>query len=421
MFSRLGYQALPLGDFDHFQQSSIGFYGSQKSLFSFGHVQDPWGQIPHTKGSSQGWLSWICHGIVTSLAFLMMVITFPISAWFVLKIVPAYERMIVFCLGRIRAPQGPGMILLLPFIDHWQRVDLRTRAFNVPPGKLTTKDGAMISMGADIQFRVWDPVLSVMMVKDLNAATRMMAQNAMNTTLLKKNLREIQTEKLQFGDQLLLEINDMTKSWGLEVDQVELILEAVLQPSQESLSAPLTMTPPILGFEGLHNTIQQLATHFFSNSVAMAAAASPETGNQPDSVVTVNEGEQPAPTITTTSSSSSRKKPSPEELLSALELFLSEFLVGSVRASYQLNIILPSGARRTYFIDLTAGRGRIGHGNPECNPDVILEMTENDLQAFFSGELHPLSAYMSGRLRVKGDLSVALKLEELFKAMKQRR
>ncbi|CAM4608860.1 unnamed protein product, partial [Lepidochelys olivacea] len=141
-----------------------------------------------------------------------------------------------------------------------------------------------------------------------------------------------------------------------------------------------------------------------------------------DSMVTVNEGEQPAPTITTTSSSSSRRKPSPEELLSALELFLSEFLVGSVRASYQLNIILPSGARRTYFIDLTAGScGRIGHGDPECNPDVILEMMENDLQAFFSGELHPLSAYMSGRLRVKGDLSVALKLEELFKAMKQRR
>lgn len=61
-------------------------------------------------------------------------------------------------------------------------------------------------MGADIQFRVWDPVLSVMMVKDLNAATRMMAQNAMNTTLLKKNLREIQTEKLQFGDQLLVRV-----------------------------------------------------------------------------------------------------------------------------------------------------------------------------------------------------------------------
>ncbi|TFK04102.1 11-cis retinol dehydrogenase [Platysternon megacephalum] len=417
MFSRSGYQALPLGDFDRFQQSSIGVYGSQKSFFSFGHVQDPWDQVPQTKGSSQGWLSWICHGIVTSLAFLLMVITFPISGWFVLKIVPAYERMTVFRLGRIQAPQGPGMVLLLPFIDHWQLVDLRTRAFNVPPRKLTSKDGAVISMGADIQFRVWDPVLSVMMVKDLNAATRMTVQNAMTKTLLKKNLREIQTAKLQIGDQLLLEINDMTKSWGLEVDRVKLILEAVLQPSQESLSGHRTMTSPIPGFEGLDSTIQQLAAHFFSNSMAVAAAASPETA---DSMVTVNEAEPPAPTITTTSSSS-RRKPSPEELLSAVELFLSESLVGAVGASYQFNIILLSGARSTYFIDLTAGSGRIGRGDPERNPDVILQMTENDLQAFFSGELHPLSAYMSGRLRVKGDLSVALKLEELFKAMKQRR
>nr|XP_023959797.1 stomatin-like protein 1 [Chrysemys picta bellii] len=260
-----------------------------------------------------------------------------------------------------------------------------------------------------------------MMVKDLNAATRMMAQNAMTKTLLKKNLREIQMEKLRIGDQLLLEINDMTKSWGLEVDRVELILEAVLQPSQESLSGHLTMTPLIPGFEGLDSTIHQLAAHFFSNSMPGAPDPIFTPLSPADSVVTVNEAEPPAPTITTTTSSSSRRKPSPGELLSAVELFLSESLVGAVGASYQFNIILLSGAWSTYFIDLTAGSGRIGLGDAQRNPDVILEMTENDLQSFFSGELHPLSAYMSGRLRVKGDLSVALKLEELFKAMKQHR
>uniref|UniRef100_A0A8D0GMN4 Uncharacterized protein n=1 Tax=Sphenodon punctatus TaxID=8508 RepID=A0A8D0GMN4_SPHPU len=77
MFSRSGYQALPLGDFDRFQQSSIGIYGSQKGLFSFGHVQDPSGQ------AQNGWLSWICHSIVTALVFLL---TFPISGWFALKV-----------------------------------------------------------------------------------------------------------------------------------------------------------------------------------------------------------------------------------------------------------------------------------------------------------------------------------------------
>ncbi|KFV00908.1 Stomatin-like 1, partial [Tauraco erythrolophus] len=357
--------------------------------------------------------------IITSLVFLLMIVTFPISGWFALKIVPTYERMIVFRLGRVRAPQGPGVVLLLPFIDHWQRVDLRTRAFNVPPCKLTSKDGAIISMGADVQFRVWDPVLSVMMVKDLIAATRMTAQNAMTKTLMKKSLCEIQVEKLRIGEQLLLEINDMTKSWGLEVDRVELSMEAVLQPPQENLVGPLATVPPVPGLEGLDGTIQQLAAHFFSNTLALAGSrtGAPEAA---DSMETLNEVEpSTAPLLATTGSA--RRKPSADELLSAVEPILSEALVGQVGASYQVNITLPSGAQSTYFIDLSSGSGRAGHGVPEGSPDVILEVAEEDLQDLFLGDLRPLSAYMSGKLQVKGDLHLALKLEELVKAMKQRR
>ncbi|KFO82068.1 Stomatin-like 1, partial [Cuculus canorus] len=355
--------------------------------------------------------------IITSLVFLLMVATFPISGWFALKIVPTYERMIIFRLGRIRAPQGPGMVLLLPFIDHWQRVDLRTRAFNVPPCKLTSKDGAIISMGADVQFRVWDPVLSVMMVKDLIAATRMTAQNAMTKTLMKKSFREIQVEKLRIGEQLLLEINDMTKSWGLEVDRVELSMEAVLQPPRENLVGPLATMPP--GLEGLDGTIQQLAAHFFSNTLALAGSGTgaPEAA---DSVETVNEVEPPTAPLLTPASSAQRKT-SVDELLSAVESVLSEALVRQVGASYQVDITLPSGTRSTYFIDLSSGSGWAGHGVPKRSPDVILEVAEKDLQDLFLGDLRPLSAYMSGKLQVKGDLHLALKLEELIKAMKQDR
>uniref|UniRef100_A0A8D0GM56 Stomatin-like protein 1 n=1 Tax=Sphenodon punctatus TaxID=8508 RepID=A0A8D0GM56_SPHPU len=309
--------------------------------------------------------------------------------------------MIVFRLGRMRAPQGPGVVLLLPFIDHWQRVDMRTRAFNVPPCKVTSVDGAVISVGADIQFRVWNPVLSVMMVKDLNTAARMTAQNAMTKTLLKKNLREIQTEKARIGDQLLLEINDVIKSWGLEVDRVELILEAVLQPPQESLSGP--------------HTIHQLAIHFFGTGRASASLSG--TSGTADNVKTVSEIQQGGPLITTTTSSSNVKIPSTEELLSTLETFLSESLVNQVRACYQFNILLPSRVQSMYFIDLSEGHGKVGHGMPEHSPDVVLEMTEEDLQALFMGNLRPLNAYMSGRLRVRGDLNLALKLEEIFRMM----
>lgn len=87
---------------------------------------------------------------------------------------------------------------------------------------------------------------------------------------------------LSFFLALQLEINDMTKSWGLEVDRVELSMEAVLQPPRENLVGPLATAPPIAGLEGLDGTIQQLAAHFFSNTLALAGSktGTPETGNQ---------------------------------------------------------------------------------------------------------------------------------------------
>ncbi|XP_010715518.1 stomatin-like protein 1 isoform X1 [Meleagris gallopavo] len=396
MFSRSGYQALPLGDFDRFQQSSIGLYGAQKGFFSFGSKADPLGPARNAADSSQGWLSRICHGIITSLVFLLMLLTFPISGWFALKIVPTYERMVIFRLGRLRAPQGPGVVLLLPFIDHWQRVDLRTRAFNVPPCKLISQDGAVLSMGADVQFRVWDPALSVLVVKDLVAATRMTAQSAMAKALGKKSLREIQGEKIRIGEQLLLDINDMTKSWGLEVDRVELTMEAVLQPPRDALLGPLGAVAPVL--EG---SPPQLASHLLDSAPSAPEAA--------DSVVTVSEVDPP------------RRRPSVAELLSAVEPILSEALVSQMGASYQVDIILPGGARSTFFIDLSSGSGQAGCGVPQGNPDVVLEVAEEDLQELMLGELRPLAAYMSGRLRVQGDLQLALRLEELFKAVKLHR
>ncbi|KAF0886021.1 STML1 protein, partial [Crocuta crocuta] len=395
---RSGYRALPLGDFDRFQQSSFGFLGSQKGCLS-----PERGGVGPGADAPQSWPSYLCHGLISFLGFLLLMITFPVSGWFALKIVPTYERMIVFRLGRIRTPQGPGMVLLLPFIDSFQRVDLRTRAFNVPPCKLASKDGAVLSVGADVQFRIWDPVLSVMTVKDLNTATRMTAQNAMTKALLKRPLREIQMEKLKISDQLLLEINDVTRAWGLEVDRVELAVEAVLQPPQDSPVGP-----------SLDSTLQQLALHFLGGGLSSGPGGAPPPGPA-DTVEMVSEVELPAPPG---SAGPSPKQPLAEGLLTALQPFLSEALVGQVGACYQFNVLLPSGTQSIYFLDLTTGHGRVGHGVPDGVPDVVVEMAEADLRALLCRELRPLGAYMSGRLKVKGDLAVAMKLEAVLRALK---
>ncbi|XP_004758433.2 stomatin-like protein 1 isoform X2 [Mustela putorius furo] len=397
MLGRSGYRALPLGDFDRFQQSSFGFLGSQKGCLS-----PERGGVGPGADAPQSWPSYLCHSLISFLGFLLLLLTFPISGWFALKIVPTYERVIVFRLGRIRTPQGPGMVLLLPFIDSFQRVDLRTRAFNVPPCKLASKDGAVLSVGADVQFRIWDPVLSVMTVKDLNMATRMTAQNAMTKALLKRPLREIQMEKLKISDQLLLEINDVTRAWGLEVDRVELAVEAVLQPPQDSPAGP-----------NLDSTLQQLALHFLGGGLSSVEGGLSAPG--PDTLEMVSEVEQPAPPV---GAGPGPKQPVAEGLLTALQPFLSEALVSQVGACYQFNVVLPSGAQSVYFLDLTTGHGRVGHGVPDGIPDVVVEMTEADLRALLCRELRPLGAYMSGRLKVKGDLAVAMKLEAVLRALK---
>ncbi|KAM5242956.1 stomatin-like protein 1 isoform 1-T1 [Hipposideros larvatus] len=394
MLCRSGYRPLPLGNFDRFRQSSLGFLGSQKGCL----FPEP-GAVEAEADAPQTWPSCICHGLISFLGFLLLLVTFPISGWFALKIVPMYERMIVFRLGRIRTPQGPGLVLLLPFIDSFQRVDLRTRAFSVPPCKLASKDGAVLSVGADVQFRIWDPVLSVMTVKDVNTATRMTAQNAMSKALLRRPLRDIQMEKLKISEQLLLEINDVTRAWGLEVDRMELAVEAVLQLPQDSLAGP-----------GLDSPLQQLALHFLRGGMSSVAGGALPPG--PDTVEMVNEVEPPV------GAGSGSKQPLAEGLLTALQPYLSEALVSQVGACYQFNVILPSGTQSTYFLDLTTGQGWVGCGVPDGIPDVVVEMAEADLRALLCRELRPLGAYMSGRLKVKGDLVVAMKLEAVLRALK---
>ncbi|KAM8780732.1 LOW QUALITY PROTEIN: stomatin-like protein 1 [Rhynchonycteris naso] len=313
---------------------------------------------------------------------------------------PTYERMIVFPLSWIRIPQGPGMVLLLLFIDSFQRVDLRTQAFYTPPCKLASKDGAVLSVETDVQLCIRDPVLSVMMVKDLNTATFMTAQSAMTKALLRRPLQEIQTEKLRINDQLLLEINDVTRAWGLKVYRMELAVEAVLQPLQDYLPVP-----------GLDSALQQLAFHFLGGGMSsVAGGALPQ---RPDTLEMVSEVELSVPHI---GAGPDLKQPV-AGLLKALDSYLSEALVSHIGACYRFNVVLPCGTQN-HFLDLTTGQRRVRCGVPDNIPDMAVEVAEANLRALLCRELRPQGASMSGQLKLRGNLAVAMNLEAIFRALK---
>ncbi|KAJ3596365.1 hypothetical protein NHX12_002773 [Muraenolepis orangiensis] len=353
--------------------------------------------------SSQGWLSWICNLIVIFLTYICTFISFPISGWFVLKTVPNYQRIVVFRLGRVCPPKGPGVVLLLPLVDHWQRVDLRTRAFNIPPCQVTTQDGGIMLMGADIQFRIWNPVMSVVSVQDLNASTRLTAQNAMTHCLSKKTVREVQTERVKLGEYLGVDINDMTRPWGLEVDRVELTFGAVLKGPDEASTGGFIMPPSVPGLEGLAGPIQQLAMHFMGQS-GTSQSQTEDSVTLTDEVSCLAQAKSPVGSV--------------EELLGVVRLLLSEGLVRRVGACFHFRITSSDGQCESYYVDLSQGSGEAGLGSPVGAADVTLSMSDGDLLAMFEGSLRPYAAYASGRLRVEGDLNTAMKLEELIKLLK---
>ncbi|KAM4678165.1 stomatin-like protein 1 isoform 1-T1 [Discoglossus pictus] len=339
---------------------------------------------------SDSWLLWGCHTAFACMSFLLLLITFPLSAWCFLKIIPDYQRVVVFRLGRVRPTRGPGLIMLLPFIDQWQRVDMRRKAFNVPPCKVKSRDGALVSMGADVQYRVSDPVLSVMSVQDLNFVTRNTAQNLLTESLGRKYLREIHGDRVRIGEQLQEDINEQVKPWGVNVERVELALEAVLRAPEDPLLGPLNLqgTPSTSGFEQLLvqfvSLVNQSSSHH--NTIAPAAVSTDITLQQ---------------------------------LLSRLEGSLSDSLVSEVNASYQLYVIMQSGQRAAYYLDLATGSGRCGWGTLPSPPDVTLEISESDLLSMFRGDLHPITAYSGGRLQVTGDLQTALRLEKALQVVRQ--
>uniref|UniRef100_A0A8C6SG49 Cytochrome P450, family 11, subfamily A, polypeptide 2 n=1 Tax=Neogobius melanostomus TaxID=47308 RepID=A0A8C6SG49_9GOBI len=390
MFRSSGYQPLP-------QRDTPGLYVSDPHRgLSFDYIPNV-SQNDFTD-ASQGWLSWICNLIVIFLVYIVTFITFPVSGWFVLKTVPNYEKIVVFRLGRICPPKGPGVVLVLPLIDQWQRVDLRTRAFSIPPCQVRTLDGGLLLVGADIQFRIWNPVLSVVAVQDLNASTRMTAHKALSYSLCKKTVKEIQSERVKLGEYLGMDINEMTKPWGLEVDRVELVIGSMLQTPEEGPPGPFIMPPSVPGLEGIAGPIQQLAMHFFS-----------QTPSQPklEDTVTVTDELAPGPSPR-----------SVEELLSAVRLLLSESLVSRVGACFQFYITSADQQQHNYYVDLRQGSGSAGTGlSPD--PDVTLSLTDTDLLALFEGTLRPFGAYSSGRLRIQGDVKTAMKLEDVIKLLRK--
>src|SRR5690606_36222245 len=141
-----------------------------------------------------------------------------------IRVVNEYERGVVFRLGRVSADnlKGPGLRLLVPFIDRMIKVDLRTVTHDVPAQEVITKDNVTIKVNAVIYFNVMTPIDAVLKIANHYVATSLFAQTTLRNILGQHDLDEILAEREKIGSSLQHIIDEATDAWGVNVSAVEI-------------------------------------------------------------------------------------------------------------------------------------------------------------------------------------------------------
>lgn len=173
-------------------------------------------------------------GLIALVILVVFIISVAASA---IKIVNEYERGVIFRLGRIQGgPKGPGLFILLPFIDNMVKVDLRTITMDVPPQDVITRDNVPARVNAVIYFRVVDPNNSVVEVENYVQATSQISQTTLRSVLGQKDLDDLLTNREAINNELQSIIDEQTDPWGIKVSAVEVKDVEIPQQMQRAMA-----------------------------------------------------------------------------------------------------------------------------------------------------------------------------------------
>ncbi len=155
-------------------------------------------------------------GIIAGLIFIIIILASAI------RILPEYERGVIFRLGRVIGAKGPGVIILIPLIDKMVRVSLRVVTLDVPTQDVITKDNVSVKVDAVVYFRVVDPVKAIVNVEDYYYATSQISQTTLRSVCGQAELDELLSAREKINMKLQEIIDRETDAWGVKVVSVEL-------------------------------------------------------------------------------------------------------------------------------------------------------------------------------------------------------
>ena len=180
-----------------------------------------------------------------------------------LRVLPEYERAVVFLLGRLQEVKGPGLIIIIPVIQRMVRVDLRTRVFDVPPQDVISRDNVSVRVNAVLYFRVIDPEKAIIQVEQFYEATSQLAQTTLRSVLGQHDLDQMLADRVKLNSDIQQILDERTDAWGIKVSNVEIkhidLNETMVRAIAKQAEAERIRRAKVIDAEGEFQAAEKLA------------------------------------------------------------------------------------------------------------------------------------------------------------------
>ncbi|GAB6028506.1 Stomatin [Chamberlinius hualienensis] len=387
--STKGYTLVPTDDYNFQENISIFNYGDKndltdkyKSVFTYGkNIGKDYNYEGADKNkSTDRMLANMCHFTLIFWSYIILIVTFPLTAWFCLKKISVHERVVLFRLGRLQPVKGPGIACILPWIDSWKKVNILIRGFIIPPQQLILRDGSIVEIGGEIRFQVEDVVKTVTEVEDLDTSVRLLGQTLLVDLFQQTTISELQSDKYIISTNLHDRLKDIVLPWGIKIVQVELTQPKVLQTSTSKTNC-----------SALDMLMSSLQSMMQNNSPLQSLQPVQNQNNVIHSLMV----DKIFPTLMNSSAICGQDG-------------------GCV---YKLVVEGQQGG--VYWLDTKKGRTAAGdeQNNDMEPPDVTVTLSDSDFLAIINSTLTPFQAYIGGKIRVSGDGKMLYGLQSILRTL----
>jgi len=181
----------------------------------------------------------VCALALTIFSLILIIVTLPLSLLFVVKVVQEYERAVIFRLGRLLTggARGPGVFFVIPCVDVYEKIDMRSQTFEIPPQEILTKDSVTVFVNAIMYYKVANAIHAVANVDDYSGSARLLAATTLRNVLGTLTLGDILCQRESIAKEMKETLDEGTEPWGVMVERVEVKDVRVPEQLQRAMAA----------------------------------------------------------------------------------------------------------------------------------------------------------------------------------------